>query len=150
MSGAGKIGPADEHCASRRLPNTSTEVVAWGPCRPTVPGRLASGRWRRFWEFGGGTLADMGCHYMDLPFWALELGTPKVVTADAPASPHIRRHAKISCAGRSTTRGTSWSFIGTTVPDAQTACPIHLREWSAVNWNSGVLFVGEDGMTCRL
>ena len=25
--------------------------------------------WRCWWEFGGGTLADFGCHYMDLPFW---------------------------------------------------------------------------------
>ena len=40
--------------------------------RPYSDG-LHPGSWRRFWEFGGGTLADMGCHYMDLPFWALEL-----------------------------------------------------------------------------
>ena len=29
--------------------------------------------WRFWWDFGGGTLADMGCHYIDLPFWALDL-----------------------------------------------------------------------------
>ncbi len=29
--------------------------------------------WRRWWDFGGGTLNDMACHYMDLPFWALQL-----------------------------------------------------------------------------
>src|SRR5579872_5665994 len=32
--------------------------------------------WRWWWEFGGGTLADLGCHYMDLPFWALDLTAP--------------------------------------------------------------------------
>lgn len=32
--------------------------------------------WRWWWEFGGGTLADLGCHYLDLPFWALGLTSP--------------------------------------------------------------------------
>lgn len=30
-------------------------------------------RWRYWWDFGGGILADMGCHYIDLPYWALNL-----------------------------------------------------------------------------
>jgi predicted dehydrogenase len=37
--------------------------------------------WRWWWEFGGGTLADLGCHYMDLPFWALGLTAPTEITA---------------------------------------------------------------------
>ena len=37
--------------------------------------------WRYWWDFGGGQLADFGCHYMDLPFWALELGAPTTITA---------------------------------------------------------------------
>jgi len=37
--------------------------------------------WRWWWEFGGGTLADLGCHYMDLPFWALGLTAPRTITA---------------------------------------------------------------------
>jgi predicted dehydrogenase len=37
--------------------------------------------WRWWWEFGGGTLADLGCHYMDLPFWALDLTAPTKVSA---------------------------------------------------------------------
>src|SRR5262245_23803030 len=32
--------------------------------------------WRWWWEFGGGTLADLGCHYIDLPYWALGLTSP--------------------------------------------------------------------------
>ncbi len=37
--------------------------------------------WRWWWEFGGGTLADLGCHYLDLPFWALDLTAPERVSA---------------------------------------------------------------------
>ncbi|MEP3481054.1 MAG: Gfo/Idh/MocA family oxidoreductase [Fuerstiella sp.] len=49
--------------------------------RPYVPGRYHPGQWRRWWDFGQGTLGDMGCHYMDLPFWALNLKYPTSVKA---------------------------------------------------------------------
>ena len=32
--------------------------------------------WRWWWQWGGGTLADLGCHYIDLPYWALGLTSP--------------------------------------------------------------------------
>jgi len=37
--------------------------------------------WRYWWDFGGGILGDFGCHYMDLPFWALGLRYPMSVEA---------------------------------------------------------------------
>lgn len=37
--------------------------------------------WRWWWDFGGGVLEDFGCHYMDLPFWALGLRFPTSVEA---------------------------------------------------------------------
>jgi len=41
--------------------------------------------WRNWWAFGGGALADFGCHYMDLPHWALELRYPlSAEVADGP------------------------------------------------------------------
>ena len=36
-------------------------------------------KWRNWWAFGGGSLADFGCHFMDLPFWALGLKYPSSV-----------------------------------------------------------------------
>jgi predicted dehydrogenase len=38
--------------------------------------------WRWFWDFGGGILADMACHYMDLAHWALDLSAPVSVAAN--------------------------------------------------------------------
>src|SRR5262245_43496960 len=43
--------------------------------------------WRRWWDFGGGSLADMACHHVDLPFWALKLGAPIRIEAEGPP-PH--------------------------------------------------------------
>ncbi|MGL6075170.1 MAG: Gfo/Idh/MocA family protein [Fimbriiglobus sp.] len=37
--------------------------------------------WRYWWAFGGGQLGDFGCHFMDLPFWALGLGAPSTISA---------------------------------------------------------------------
>jgi predicted dehydrogenase len=38
-------------------------------------------KWRWWWDFGGGVLADMACHFMDLPYWALGLTHPTTVSA---------------------------------------------------------------------
>ena len=37
--------------------------------------------WRRFWKYGTGSLGDIGCHMLDVPISALELGYPKKVVA---------------------------------------------------------------------
>jgi predicted dehydrogenase len=54
------------------------------PERPYKEGRYHPANWRRWWDFGQGTLGDMGCHYIDLPFWALDLRHPTSVAADGP------------------------------------------------------------------
>lgn len=57
------------------------------PWRPFVAGRYHPANWRRWWDFGQGTLGDMACHYMDLPFWALKLRHPVSCEAEGP-EPH--------------------------------------------------------------
>ena len=54
------------------------------PERPYAPGRYHPAQWRRWWDFGQGTLGDMGCHYMDLAFWALKLRHPTHCKAVGP------------------------------------------------------------------
>jgi predicted dehydrogenase len=54
------------------------------PVRPFSPGRYHPAQWRRWWDFGQGTLGDMACHYMDLPFWALRLRHPTSCEAEGP------------------------------------------------------------------
>lgn len=38
-------------------------------------------RWRGWWDFGGGALADMACHVLDPVFWAMKLKYPTSVEA---------------------------------------------------------------------
>lgn len=41
--------------------------------------------WRRYWAFGNGTIGDMACHHLDLPFWALDLTAPATIQAEGPS-----------------------------------------------------------------
>lgn len=40
-------------------------------------------KWRGWWDFGTGALGDMACHIMDMPYWALDLGSPESVLAES-------------------------------------------------------------------
>jgi len=54
------------------------------PERDYKAGLYHPAQWRRWWDFGSGTLGDMACHYMDLPFWALDLKHPVSCRAEGP------------------------------------------------------------------
>ncbi len=50
------------------------------PQRPYRP-ELVPSFWRGFTDYGTGSLGDMGCHQLDAPFYALDLGSPTSVEA---------------------------------------------------------------------
>lgn len=117
------------------------------PYRPYHPDYLPA-NWRRWWDFGGGTLGDMGCHLIDLVFWALELRHPTRVAAEGP-EPHLETaplamRARWEFPARSTKGGKlppltlHWSDGGL-VPPA-------LEQGRVERWGMGVLFEGSEGL----
>jgi predicted dehydrogenase len=55
------------------------------PYRPYSP-KYLPGEWRRWRDFGTGTLGDMGCHIIDPAWWALDLDYPTSIEAQAGPS----------------------------------------------------------------
>ena len=55
--------------------------LAQVPDSPYIPG-LHPFAWRGSREFGAGAMGDMGCHIMDGPFWACDLGEPYKLEAE--------------------------------------------------------------------
>lgn len=58
--------------------------VAWDLWQGPVAEREYSSKylpmfWRGWWDYGCGGLGDIGCHCLDAPFWALQLGMPEKV-----------------------------------------------------------------------
>jgi len=157
----GAIGPVKEvhvwlggtQWTASGLPKDSPPTPAglnwdlWlGPAeeRPYNP-RYHPLKWRCYWNFGGGHLADMGCHYTDLPFWALKLGHCRSVEAEGPdVDPH----------GAPPWLVAKWQFParGELPPVKLTwyhgeKYPAQLEEKKLGDWKgAGVLFVGEKGM----
>lgn len=116
--------------------------------RPYCDG-LHPGHWRRFWEYGTGTLGDMACHYMDLVFWALNLRHPTRVEAWGPEVHPVGtpRSLKVRWDFPSGTDGRNmpvWWYDGGERP----AILRELRraDGSPLQWGDGQLFVGDKGM----
>ena len=57
---------------------------AWigpAPMRPYHDVYFPGPKWYRWWDFGSGTMSDLGSHMNDLPFWALKLESPRTIEA---------------------------------------------------------------------
>jgi len=100
--------------------------------------------WRRWWDFGGGTLGDMGCHHMDLPYWALNLGHPLSVYAEGPEPNSDSTPGWLIVRYEHPARGAqppvtlTWRHGGKR--------PEYFAEGTLPSWGDGTLFVGEKGM----
>ena len=113
------------------------------PYRPYHPAYLP-GKWRGWWDFGGGTLADMACHYMDLPYWALKLRRPVSVEATGPpvhpesCPPQLEVRYAYPARGELPPVKLTWYNGGWRPP--------HFARGLLPKWEDGVLFVGDKGM----
>ncbi|MEZ6060371.1 MAG: Gfo/Idh/MocA family oxidoreductase [Planctomycetaceae bacterium] len=101
-------------------------------------------KWYRWWDFGNGTMSDLGSHWIDLPFWALKLKAPSTIEASgpephpeiAPASMQVRYEYKAQ--GDQPEVSLTW-YQGDNKPDVWRASEIP-------QWRSGVLFIGDKGL----
>jgi hypothetical protein len=61
------------------------------PKRPFHSTYVPGPKWYRWWDFGNGTMSDLGSHRNDLAFYALDIRTPLTVEAiaDQPAHPEL-------------------------------------------------------------
>ncbi|MCX6360135.1 MAG: Gfo/Idh/MocA family oxidoreductase [Armatimonadetes bacterium] len=115
------------------------------PARPYHEVYFPGPKWYRWWDFGNGTMSDLGSHWNDLPFWALKLDAPKTIVASGP----IAAHPEIAPATMQATY--TYGARGPLPPVTLTFYQGELRppQWMAKQipqWGSGALFVGEKGM----
>lgn len=100
--------------------------------------------WRRWWDFGSGTLGDMGCHYMDLPFWALDLKHPTKVSAEGPPVHPETTPTWLKVKYEFPARGEAPPVLFTWTDGS--ARPDVLSKPGIPQWGDGVLFIGDTGM----
>ncbi len=99
--------------------------------------------WNRYWDFGNGTLGDMGSHLIDLPFWALDLRHPTTVEATgSPVNPHTNPMWLVAT-WEHPARG-DMPPVKLTWYDADKR-PESLLGIDLTQWNIGVLFIGDEG-----
>lgn len=114
------------------------------PARPFNDVYFPGPKWYRWWDFGNGTMSDLGSHWIDLPFWALKLHAPKTIEAFgppphpelAPASMHVVYEYEAK--GEQPGLRLTW-YQGADKPEPWSSGAIP-------KWDSGVLFVGSKGM----
>ena len=99
--------------------------------------------WRRWWSFGNGALGDFGCHYIDLPNWALKLPPPSRVRAHGPpvhsewCPPWLELEYEFPARGELPAVKLFW-YDGGRRPEIP-------KDLDPREWPSGVLFVGDGG-----
>ena len=114
------------------------------PMRPFNEIYVPGPKWYRWWDFGNGTMSDLGSHWIDLPFWALKLKVPLTVEAEGPPV-----HPEIAPATMQATY--EYGARGDLPPVRLTwyqgnRKPAIWKEGGIPKWDSAVLFIGEKGM----
>lgn len=130
--------------------STPPEGLDWdlwlgpAPQRPFHEVYWPGPKWYRWWDFGNGTMSDLGSHWIDLPFWALKLQAPLTIEASGPPP-----HPEIAPASMRATyeygpRDDMPPVTLTWYQGEEKPAPWH--SGAIPKWDSGVLFVGDKGM----
>ena len=114
------------------------------PERPFNSVYFPGPKWYRWWDFGNGTMSDLGSHWNDLPFWALKLQAPLTIEASGPPP-----HPEIAPASMSATY--EYGARGDLPPVKLTwhqgeNKPEIWKSGGIPQWDSGCLFSGSKGM----
>ena len=114
------------------------------PKRPFHEVYFPGPKWYRWWDFGNGTMSDLGSHFNDLPFWALKLECPLTIEADGPPP-----HPEIAPASMQATY--EYGPRGDLPPVSMTWYqgenkPKIWTEGGIPKWGNGHLFIGDKGM----
>ncbi len=110
--------------------------------RPYHPDYLPF-KWRNWWAFGGGSLADFGCHFMDLPHWALDLRHPVSAVADGPTRDSESTPTALTVKYKYPARDKQPAVDLTWYHGGRK--PARLEPDLAAKWGNGVLFIGSKG-----
>lgn len=114
------------------------------PERPFHEVYFPGPKWYRWWDFGNGTMSDLGSHWIDLPFWALDLKCPLTIESEGPPP-----HPEIAPA--SMIARYEYAARGDKPPVKLTWYqgnyrPAIWNEGGIPKWDSAALFIGDKGM----
>jgi len=107
--------------------------------------------WRAWYDFGGGSMADWGCHGMNFPVRALKLDYPTAIAANGDPGyagcypKNVRIRYDFAARGESPPV-TVWWFDGGRLPPAEVVPKSVVDHFDEMP-NAGVLVVGENGFT---
>jgi predicted dehydrogenase len=114
------------------------------PARPFSNVYFPGPKWYRWWDFGNGTMSDLGSHWNDLPYWALELDAPLAIEGFGPPPHPEIAPASMKAVYEYGARGPLPPVKLTWHQGAMK--PKQWEEKAIPQWPNGVLFIGDKGM----